>query len=58
MNESQSTTAPAVASNIREIVGTLFELGREVTAVLDLDELLEKTPQLIARLIQFQAFAV
>jgi phosphoserine phosphatase RsbU/P len=58
VNESQSTTAPAVASNIREIVGTLFELGREVTAVLDLDELLEKTPQLIARLIKFQAFAV
>jgi sigma-B regulation protein RsbU (phosphoserine phosphatase) len=37
---------------------TLFELGREVTSVLDLSELLEKIPQLIARLSQFQAFAV
>jgi sigma-B regulation protein RsbU (phosphoserine phosphatase) len=40
------------------VVITLFELGREVTSVLDLDELLEKIPQLIARLIKFQAFAV
>ena len=37
---------------------TLFELGREVTSVLDLDELLQKIPQLIARLTKFQAFAV
>jgi sigma-B regulation protein RsbU (phosphoserine phosphatase) len=36
----------------------LFELGREVTAVLDLDELLRKLPHLIARLTTFQAFAV
>jgi sigma-B regulation protein RsbU (phosphoserine phosphatase) len=42
----------------RELVLTLFELGREVTAVLDLDELLAKIPQLIARLTKFQAFAV
>jgi phosphoserine phosphatase RsbU/P len=50
-----SQTAPP---NIREVVITLFELGREVTSVLDFDELLEKIPQLIARLIKFQAFAV
>ena len=37
---------------------TLFELGREVTSVLDLDELLPKIPQLIARLTDFKAFAV
>jgi sigma-B regulation protein RsbU (phosphoserine phosphatase) len=41
-----------------ELLSTLFELGREVTAVLDLDELLPKIPQLIARLTQFSAFAV
>ena len=40
------------------MVITLFELGRGVTSVLDLDELLEKIPQLIARLIKFHAFAV
>ena len=44
--------------HIRELVITLFELGREVTSVLDLDELLQKIPQLIARLTKFQAFAV
>jgi sigma-B regulation protein RsbU (phosphoserine phosphatase) len=36
----------------------MFDLGRQVTAVLDLDELLEKTPDLIRRLIPFDAFAV
>ena len=36
-----------------ELLATLFELGREVTSVLDLDELLEKIPQLIARLTPF-----
>ena len=30
--------------NIRELVVTLFELGREVTSVLDLDELLAEDP--------------
>lgn len=54
-------TTPSIApgpANIRELVVTLFELGREVTSVLDLDELLPKIPQLIARLTKFNAFAV
>jgi sigma-B regulation protein RsbU (phosphoserine phosphatase) len=50
--------APVTPANIRELVITLFELGREVTSVLDLDELLHKIPQLIARLTKFHAFAV
>jgi len=50
--------APAPPPNIRELVITLFELGREITAVLNLDELLQKIPQLIARITKFQAFAV
>jgi len=37
---------------------TLFALGREVASVLDLDELLQKIPELIARITDFQAFAV
>lgn len=37
---------------------TLFALGREVASVLDLDDLLQKIPELIARLIKFRAFAV
>ena len=51
-------SAASTPANIRELVITLFELGREVTSVLDLDELLEKIPQLIARLTKFRAFAV
>lgn len=42
----------------QDLVTTLFALGREVTAVLDLDELLQRIPTLIARLIDFTAFAV
>lgn len=42
----------------RELVATLFELGREVSSVLDLDELLQRIPRLIARLTTFTVFAV
>src|SRR5262245_56842900 len=41
-----------------ELLSTLFDLGREVTSVLDLEELLAKIPQLIARLTRFSAFSV
>jgi sigma-B regulation protein RsbU (phosphoserine phosphatase) len=50
--------APPATPPIRELVITLFELGREITSVLNLDELLQKIPQLIARITKFQAFAV
>jgi sigma-B regulation protein RsbU (phosphoserine phosphatase) len=39
-------------------LATLFDLGRQVTSVLELDELLQQIPQLIGRLIAFDAFAV
>src|SRR3954468_9419097 len=42
----------------QELVATLFELGREVTSVLDLDELLHRIPRLIARLTPFTVFSV
>ena len=41
-----------------DLLSTLFELGREVTSVLDLADLLEKIPQLIAQITRFSAFAV
>jgi phosphoserine phosphatase RsbU/P len=41
-----------------ELLSTLFDLGREVTSVLDLHELLANIPQLIARLTKFTAFSV
>jgi sigma-B regulation protein RsbU (phosphoserine phosphatase) len=44
--------------NTTEQLTTLFALGREVASVLNLDELLQKIPTLIARLTKFQAFAV
>ncbi len=55
---AEPTTTPVAPPNIRELVITLFELGREITSVLNLDELLQKIPQLIARITKFQAFAV
>src|SRR5437868_46009 len=52
---ADATTSPV---NSTEALTTLFALGREVTSVLDLNELLPKIPQLIARLTKFTAFAV
>jgi sigma-B regulation protein RsbU (phosphoserine phosphatase) len=42
----------------REQLETLFDLGRQVTSVLALDELLPRIPELLRRLIRFDAFAV
>jgi len=53
-----ATPTPAAPPEIRELVVTLFELGREITSVLNVDELLHKIPLLIARITKFQAFAV
>jgi len=47
---TSSTTAEALIA--------LSALGREVTSVLDLNELLQKIPMIISRLTDFQAFAV
>jgi sigma-B regulation protein RsbU (phosphoserine phosphatase) len=46
------------AAHDHELVSTLFELGREVSAVLDVDELLKRIPSLIARLTSFTVFSV
>jgi phosphoserine phosphatase RsbU/P len=54
---SASVAAPSAAAE-HEIVTTLFDLGRQVTAVLEFDELLQQIPRLIGRLIAFDAFAV
>ncbi|MBA3270672.1 MAG: GAF domain-containing protein [Acidobacteria bacterium] len=54
-------TSPApspAASSDTELLATLFELGREVTSVLDFDELLQKLPHLIARLTTYTVFSV
>src|ERR1035437_3876612 len=52
------TESPASPASTAEALTTLFALGREVTSVLDLNDLLQKIPQLISRLTKFHAFAV
>jgi sigma-B regulation protein RsbU (phosphoserine phosphatase) len=42
----------------REQLETLFDLSREITSVLDLQELLPRIPELLYRLIRFDAFAI
>ena len=53
-----STQPPARPPSDAELLSTLFDLGRQVMSVLDLEELLAKIPQLIARLTRFNAFSV
>jgi sigma-B regulation protein RsbU (phosphoserine phosphatase) len=56
--ELSTTSVTGSSTSLSEALTTLFALGREVTSVLDLDELLHKIPELIARLTKFHAFAV
>jgi sigma-B regulation protein RsbU (phosphoserine phosphatase) len=56
-SDSQSA-APSPPPGDTELLSTLSDLGREVTSVLELEELLAKIPQLIARLTTFSAFSV
>ncbi len=58
MSDSAALRAASNQVSDTELLATLFELGREVTSVLELNELLEKIPQLIARLTPFTVFAV
>jgi len=52
------TNAPGIRPTEHEALTTLFDLGRQVTSVLELDDLLQQIPEMIRRLIPFQAFAV
>ena len=58
MTDPTTIPGPARPPSDAELLSTLFDLGREVTSVLDLEELLAKIPQLIARLTRFSAFSV
>jgi len=52
-------TAPSTGRPTdQQLLTTLFDLGRQVTSVLDLDELLQRIPQLIRRITEYSAFAV
>lgn len=54
----RSSSHLSVGSHERDILLTLFDLGRQVASVIELEELLQKIPELIGRLIPFDAFAV
>jgi sigma-B regulation protein RsbU (phosphoserine phosphatase) len=56
--EGSGTAATSDTTFEHELVTTLFDLGRQVTAVLDFDDLLQQIPRLIGRLISFEALAV
>ena len=62
MNHQPTEDGPAVESpapsSDHELLTTLFDLGRQVSGVLELDELLQQIPRLIRRLIPFDALAV
>src|SRR3981081_116577 len=58
VNQPSTAPEPDVRASAIEALSALFALGREVTSVLDLEELLQKIPELIAKLTNFQAFAV
>ena len=55
--ERQHSSAAPGASDA-ELLAILAELAREVSSVLDLDELLEGIPKLISRLTTFTVFSV
>ena len=61
MSQTASTdTLPPLGatSHEQDVLLTLFDLGRQVASVIELDELLQRIPELIGRLIQFDAFAI
>ena len=58
MTDRQDSSAGFPAIRDATELAVLTELGREVTSVLDLNELLEKIPQLISRLTSFTVFSV
>ena len=52
--ETQPPNNPSDA----ELLAILSELAREVSSVLDLEDLLQKIPNLISRLTSFTVFSV
>lgn len=56
--EPSPSLAPGARPSDQDRLATLFALSREVTGVLDLDELLTRIPRLIARLTPFGVFSV
>lgn len=55
------TTSPTVKRELEErtrILTALVEIGKEISAILDLDQLLPKIAQLLRQVIDYQIFAI
>jgi sigma-B regulation protein RsbU (phosphoserine phosphatase) len=58
MSQTPTPSPPSTSASEHDVLLTLFDLGRQVASVVDFDELLQRIPELIRRLIHFDAFAV
>jgi sigma-B regulation protein RsbU (phosphoserine phosphatase) len=55
------TTSPSVKRELEErnrVLTAMVEIGREINAILDLDELLPKIAQLLKKVVDYQIFAI
>src|SRR5262245_21284115 len=57
-SSADESPAAGISAPDHQLVTTLFDLGRQITSVLDVDDVLEQDPRLLSRLITFDAFAV
>jgi phosphoserine phosphatase RsbU/P len=48
----------AVTNDARRLLSTLIEINREITSILDLDELLKKIAELTNRIVPYEIFAI
>jgi sigma-B regulation protein RsbU (phosphoserine phosphatase) len=47
-----------VSTDARRLLSTLIEINREITSILDLDELLQKIAELTNRIVPYEIFAI
>src|SRR5215813_7154074 len=50
--------AAVVTNDARRLLSTLIEINREITSILDLDELLKKIAELTNRIVPYEIFAI
>jgi sigma-B regulation protein RsbU (phosphoserine phosphatase) len=50
--------AAIVSTDARRLLSTLIEINREITSILDLDELLQKIAELTNRIVPYEIFAI
>jgi sigma-B regulation protein RsbU (phosphoserine phosphatase) len=50
--------AAIVSTDARRLLSTLIEINREITSILDLDDLLQKIAELTNRIVPYEIFAI